>query len=210
MAIPKIRAMFTGSIGDGKDKTAEGVQKKFNQEGAFMRYISMGDEVFRPMAAKRNIPIEELHNLLKQDPSFDKEADVTLLQLFDTDESLISTSRMGPALLREGKIHRVRNAAKVITICFDCEESVRIKRVIKREIKRKDGTPLDDDEVKSLLPLFKKRVHLREHNDETRFFRLYGIKNIFHEKYFHEVIDTTNMTLEDQIEETYRVLMLYA
>lgn len=203
----EIRVALGGDIGSGKDDSAIGVRDYFTARGVCIKYLSVGNDIIRPLAAQHNIPFNEFLKQLKLDSALDKQVDLETLKAFDEKRSLVVTSRMAAALAHRTDIYHVRDPHSIIKIFFDCDENERVRRVCKREFKKVHHRDPTTEEIAPMRERVRREMLEREELDERRYRALYNIKNIYDAKYFDYVMDTTNMTLPQQVEVTCEFVM---
>jgi cytidylate kinase len=111
--------------------------------------------------------------------------------------------------LKRPDFYPVKNVEGILKIRFDCELNERIHRVLKRDFKKEHGRDPSVEEVAALFEVVKQKTISREEVDALRYRKHYGIHDVFVSDYFDEIIDTTGMTLAEQVDETFATFTNY-
>ncbi|MCL7414495.1 MAG: AAA family ATPase [ANME-2 cluster archaeon] len=136
----------SGPPGSGKSTLSKIIAKHFNLE-----LVSSGD-VFRAMAAKRNVSLEEFGHIAEADPAIDKEIDLSQMEL----------SKTGGDFLFEGRLSgRLIDADLKIMLKTDMQ--VRARRISERE-----NIPLEQAMHETVE---------RQESEAKRYLKYYGFDN---------------------------------
>ena len=170
---------FCGDNGSGKSTTAIKVAKSLGY-----KHYHMG-QIFRDMAKEKNITLEELNELRKTDPNFDKSVDDFVKKLGKESDNFVIESRTAWYFLP--------NSLKIYLKVEEKEAAKRIFLELQSENKRNEGQDLDSEEkvLKSIIA--------RGKNDNKIYMDLYGI-DIRDEKHFDFILNTTHLSIEEVFE----------
>lgn len=174
-----MKITISGAVGSGKSTITRILAKKLSY-----KHYSMG-EFMREIAKKRNLSIMELSDRAEADPTIDKELDEKQKTIGKEEDNFIMDSRLG--------FHFIPNSLKIF-FTVDIKEAA--KRIFND--KRTEETYKNIDEAEIFL---KKRMR----SENIRYKEYYGID--FPKKdYFDMMIDTTNKTPEEVVEEVEKAL----
>lgn len=167
---------FNGEHGSGKSTIAEKVANSLGYSRFYM------GQIFRDMARKRGMTLEEFQNLCKKTPAADKEVDDYVVKLSKENNNFVIESRTA--------WHFIPNSLKIYLKVNDQEAAKRILKEAGSENRKNElGNIFFEEEV---IENLRKR---RERDDE-RYQRYYGI-NIREEKNYDFVLDTMGMSIEE-------------
>ena len=170
---------FNGDEGSGKSTIAKKAASKLN----YPRYY-MG-QIFRDMAAKRNLTLVEYLKLGETDPNIDKEVDDYLLSLAKKEDDFVIEGRMA--------WHLIPKSLKIYLQVDETEGAKRILGELQKENQR--------NEIKgeaSLSDIIQK-VQERRKTDDKRYKKYYGV-NIRKMENYDFVLDTTKFPIEKVFE----------
>lgn len=167
---------FNGEHGSGKSTVAERVANSLGYSRFYM------GQIFRDMAKKREMTLEEFQNLCKQDPAADKEVDDYVVKLSKENDNFVIESRTA--------WHFIPDSLKIYLKVSDQEAAKRILNEADNDNRKNElGDVFSKKEV---IENLKKR---RERDDE-RYKLYYGI-NIREEKNYDFILDTTGISIEE-------------
>ncbi len=156
---------LTGNLGSGKSSLG----KELTARG--FEIISSGD-IFRSLAAERNISIVEMNKIAETDKSIDKMVDDRTIALGKTKDNTIFDSRMG--------WHFVPNSFKVF-LMVDLQEAG--NRVYHDSLRKAETYQDADAAIKALYE--------RQSLEKERYEELYGV-NYYDLNNYNLVIDSTH------------------
>ncbi|MFC7325513.1 (d)CMP kinase [Halorubrum rutilum] len=136
----------SGPPGSGKSTNAAGLADRLGVE-----HVSGGD-IFREMAAERDMTPVEFNEFAEEDPRFDRKLDRRLRETAETGDELVLESRLAGWLAAEHADFR---------FWFDAPLSVRAERIAEREEKPVDRARAETER--------------REASERKRYRELYGI-----------------------------------
>jgi cytidylate kinase len=136
----------SGPPGSGKSTNAAGLADRLGVE-----HVSGGD-IFREMAAERDMTPVEFNEYAEEDPQFDHKLDSRLREIAATRDELVLESRLSGWLAADHADFR---------FWFDAPLSVRAERIAERE-----GKPVDRARAET---------ERREDSERKRYRELYGI-----------------------------------
>lgn len=140
-------------------------------------HLSAGD-IFRPYFKEKNIP---LWNKSKIPDSFDKEIDNGFLEKMKTSNDIVFDSHYGGWFARD--------LDRVFKILLTTDKEVATKRIIDRQHTHKETS---------------KEIEMRRKQLGNKFKKIYSSDNYEEPKYFHLVIDTTHIGVEETINKSLR------
>jgi len=172
---------ISGNPGSGKSTIA----KALAEELGYKRYYMGG--IYRELARKRNMKIEEILKLAETDKSIDKEVDNYQINLRNEDNIIV-----------EGRIsfHLIPNSLKVFIIVDEEEAAIRIFKDLQDKSKNNER---NQDEVSSLKEMLQKNKE-RMKGEVRRYRKYYGIENTYDKNNYDLIIDTTGLSIEQSIE----------
>jgi len=136
----------SGPPGSGKSTNAAGLADRLGVE-----HVSGGD-IFREMAAERDMTPVEFNEFAEEDPQFDRKLDRRLRETAKTSDELVLESRLAGWLAADHADFR---------FWFDAPLSVRAERIAEREEKPADRARAETER--------------REASERKRYRELYGI-----------------------------------
>jgi cytidylate kinase len=154
----------SGLSGTGKTTIAEAIANEFN-----LRHVSVG-EIFRELANKRGIKLEELPKLREHE--IDYEADKETLKL----------ARQGGVVLNGRLTGWVAGANADVRILVTCDLAVRAKRVAKRDNKSIEAAKRD--------------VEARDNADNQLYREIYGVE-VEHYTVYDFVLDNSRLKIPE-------------
>ncbi len=135
-----------------------------------------GGYFFRKMAEENNMNIYEFDDFVKKNPEFDIKLDEMQKEYGEKNNNFVLESRIGWFFIPDS-----------YKIKLTCDEEIRLKRIQER-----DGGKIE---------VIRKKESERLKSIQERYFKLYGIKNFSDDKNFDLIINTTNLTPEEIINE---------
>ena len=163
-----MRITVSGQIGCGKSTLSRYLCDHFSLD-----YFSTGD-IFRDMASKSGMTIEEYSIYAEKNPSVDRSIDDQSISFLRTKDNVVADSRLSGWLT-------YRNGIRAVRIWLSASLDERVRRVAGRE----KGT-LDD---------VRRRIVERENSELRRYMEFYSIDMSSMEPY-HIVINTDNLNAE--------------
>lgn len=167
---------FNGDEGSGKSTIAKLVSSELN----YPRYY-MG-QIFRDMAAKRNLTLVEYLKLGETDPAIDKEVDDYLVELSQKERDFIIESRTA--------WYFVPQSLKIYLSVDEREGARRVFEELKKENQRNEIK--GDFSLEDVL----KKIQERRLTDDARYMKYYNI-DIRDKNNYDFVLDTTNLSKEE-------------
>lgn len=178
---------FNGDEGSGKSTVA----KLVSAELKYPRYY-MG-QIFRDMAAKRNMTLVEYLKLGETDSSVDKEVDDYLIDLSKNESDFVIESRTA--------WHFIPNSIKIYLQVDEKEGAKRVFEELQKENQRNEVA--GEFSLEDIL----KKIQERRATDDVRYKKYYNI-NIRDEKNYDFVLDTTNLSKEAVFEKVMEFISL--
>ena len=133
-----------------------------------LKFLSAGD-IFRRKAEDMGLTLAELHDLAVNDPSMDKECDEEIEKFGKENDDFVVESRLSWHFIPDS-----------IKIKLDTDLDTRVSRVAQRDW--------------LLWKNAKEGVLKRERDDEARYAKFYGIKDLSKDEHFDIIIDTSQIT----------------
>lgn len=162
---------ISGLPGTGKTTVAKLLEKQLG-----LRYVYSG-EIFRQLAQKHNMSLEEFGEYCETHREIDEELDRHQLSILREGEVIV-----------EGRISgwlAFRNNIPAIKVLLEADVDIRAGRIVKRE----------QGDIKKR----KREILKREKSEETRYKKYYGI-NIHDTSIYDVIIDAGNKTPEEIME----------
>jgi cytidylate kinase len=170
---------FNGDHGSGKSTIAE----KVSDVLGFSRFY-MG-QIFREMAKKEGMTLEEFQKKHKYDSSADKAVDDYVVELSKNHDNFVIESRTA--------WYFVPNSLKIYLKVDIQEAAKRISKEMHSEHRKNELVEADS------LEEIAKNLQDRKKRDDDRYQRYYGI-NIRKEENYDFVLDTTHLYIDDVFE----------
>ena len=161
-------------VGSGKSSVGILVAKKLG-----FKYYCIGD-LRRDMAKKRGISLAELNKLGEEDPSTDKEPDKFAEEKGKTEDNFVMVGRTSFYFI-----------PKSVKIFLYVDPKIGAERVLNHS--------RNDEKYKNLNEAIEK-IRMRLESDELRYKKYYNL-DIFNKKNYDYVIDTTNLTIKEVVDE---------
>jgi len=171
---------ITGDPGSGKTTVAKRLAKLLN-----CRYHYTGG-VMREIASERGLTIEEFYEQLKNEPELEKEIDERQKALMNKYSHMIAEGRMAFFL---------SSCFKKINVFLKVDEFEGAKRQRQRP----------ENQNKKIIQIVEE-TRRRVKNERKRYEELYGIKDHHDEKHFNVVINTTNSTPDEVLDDLMECL----
>jgi len=165
---------ISGMVGSGKSSVGILVAKKLG-----FKYYCIGD-LRRDMAKKRGISLAELNKLGEEDPSTDKEPDKFAEEKGKTEDNFVMVGRTSFYFI-----------PKSVKIFLYVDPKIGAERVLNHS--------RNDEKYKNLNEAIEK-IRMRLESDELRYKKYYNL-DIFNKKNYDYVIDTTNLTIKEVVDE---------
>lgn len=179
---------FNGDEGSGKSTVAKLVSAKLT----YPRYY-MG-QIFRDMAAKKNLTLVEYLQSGETDPSVDREVDDYLIELSQKESAFVIESRTA--------WHFIPESLKIYLRVDENEGAKRVFNELQKENKRNEI--IGDFSLTDILG----KIQERRRTDDARYIKYYGI-NIRDEKNYDFILDTTNLSKEEVFEKVMGFIKLH-
>ena len=170
-----------GLPGSGKTTVA-----RLLADGLKMEYINAGD-IFRNLAAKKGMTLEEFGFFAERNPNIDKAIDKKLLEIARRD-NVILEGRLAGIMLE-------LNDVEALKVWLEAPLEVRVERIAGRDIKSDEAALAD--------------TQTREKSEWDRYYNIYHV-DIRDLSVYNMVIQTQSRTPEeitDEIIERYRELV---
>lgn len=171
---------FNGQEGSGKSTIAA----KIAEHLEIPRYY-MG-QLFRDMAAEKNMTLPEFRKICDADPSFDKKVDDYVASLPNNHASFVIESRTAWHFIPQS-----------IKIYLRVESKVAAQRIF-RAMREKNNRGNEDTDLDTLENI-EKSILQRRIEDSDRYFSIYGIHQD-DEKNYDLIINTTNLNITEVFE----------
>jgi len=165
---------LSGKAGSGKSTVARELAKKLH-----LKHYSVGD-IMRQMAKKKKISLNELSKLAEKDKSIDMELDKKNIELREEDNFVI-----------DGRLTAYFIHYANLKVFLDCNDNVRAQRILKDK--------RNEERSKNVSELIKK-IKEREESERKRYMKLYKV-DYYDDKLYDLMIDTSNLSISDVIEE---------
>ncbi len=165
----------------GLPGTGKGTLGKILASKHGLEFLSAGD-IFRSWAKEEGVTLSEFEKKAVTDSQFDQKLDGRVGEYGKNNDNFIFDGRLAWHFIPDS-----------IKIKLSCDLEPRIRRVADR-----DGTTYDEALQKSLE---------REQIIKDNYKGLYGIEDYIHDEHFDLIIDTTHLTVEQEIEEIEKYLL---
>jgi|Deesub1362B_J571_1020462.scaffolds.fasta_scaffold00004_216 cytidylate kinase len=169
---------MSGVHGVGKSVYAKAIAEKYG-----LKYVSSG-MIFRGIARRRNISLEDLSREAEVSPELDK----------SIDNAMIEEGKRGGVVLDGLLVGWMLKDIADIKFWFKADDMVRFSRIADR-----DGVDIN----KAM-----KETVSREKSEKDRFMKYYGI-DLDDLSIYNYVIDTTWLTIDDILMILYRIIDRY-
>jgi len=163
---PRVVIGISGSAGSGKTTFAEYVAKEFN-----LKLVSAG-KIFREIAARKNLSLEELSKQALQLPEID----------FEVERRILEEAREGNVVVEGHLAAWTVSSFADLLIYFDAPLETRVRRIAQRE-----GRPVEVVLIETTR---------RELFEAVRYRRVYNI-DITDHSIFHVRLDTSIASKEE-------------
>ena len=162
---------ISGTPGSGKTTVAKLLEKKLG-----LKYVYLG-MIFRELAKKYNMSLEDFGKYCEEHSEIDKELDNKQIDILKKGEVILEGRLAGWLALR--------NKIPAFKVLIDADLETRVKRIINRE----EGS----------VEKRKKEIKKREKSEAKRYKEYYGI-NLKDKSIYDIVIDSSNKTPEEIVE----------
>lgn len=179
---------FNGDEGSGKSTIAKLVSAELN----YPRYY-MG-QIFRDMAAKKNVTLVEYLQFGETNPSVDREVDDYLIGLSQKESAFVIESRTA--------WHFIPKSLKIYLRVDEKEGAKRVFNELQKDNARNEIS--GDFSLADIL----EKIRERRKTDDARYIKYYGI-NIRDEKNYDFILDTTKLSKEDVFEKVMKFIKLH-
>lgn len=168
---------FAGTLGSGKSTVGKLLAKKLGY-----KHYSGGD-FQRAIAQRRGVPLIELAEIAKEDPTVDEETDAYLENLGKTEDNFVVDAHLG--------FHFIPHSFKIF---MKCDMVVASERIFhdKNKLRKAEA---DNSTMEKVYENLKKRWEF----EQFRWHKYYGI-NQEDPKHYDLVINTTNLQPEEIVE----------
>ncbi|MFC1686121.1 cytidylate kinase family protein [Nanoarchaeota archaeon] len=164
-----MKITISGSSGSGKSTLAKKLATTYS-----LKYYDMGT-VRREMAESRGLTIDQLNKIGETEDWTDKEADEYQRKLGKEEQRIIISGRTSWYFVKDS-----------IKIFITVDQKVGAERVFSEKRGSHEG------EYSSAEDMMKQH-ETRKQSDIKRYRKLYGIDNVYSEKNYDIVLDTTNL-----------------
>jgi len=169
-----MRVTISGKAGAGKSTVAKLLAERLN-----LRHYSIGD-LMRAMAAEKGTTLLELNKLAEKDKSIDLELDNKLKELGKTKNDFVVDGRLTAFFIPQAHVR----------IFLETDDKIRAERIMKDKREYESSGNL-----REVVANIKKR----EESEKKRYEKYYGV-NYLDKKLYNFVIDTTNLTPNQVVE----------
>jgi cytidylate kinase len=170
---------LSGDPGSGKSAVGKAIAEKLG-----LKQYS-GGKLMREIAEKRNISLAELLKMAEKDFSIDKEVDDKITNLGKKEDNFILDSRTA--------FHFIPKSIKIFLKTDAKKAAGRIWKDIK------DGKRPSEKQFKSLEEV-RQSILKRQKSESERYIKYYKVNHLDMKNYDF-VLDATNLTLEEEIQE---------
>lgn len=174
---------ISGKAGSGKSTVAKLLAKKLN-----LKHYSMGD-LMRQIAKEKNISLLELSNIAESDDTVDKELDKKQIELGKKEDNFIIDGRLTAFFIPNAQLK----------VFLDCDDDERAKRIFKDDREDEKNTHIDDTIEK---------IKQRESSERRRYRSYYNV-DYYDKKLYDLIIDTTDLSVEEVLEQISENKKLY-
>ena len=147
--------------------------------------------MFRDMAKKRSMTVEEFDKVCKTDPSMDKKVDDSVIKLARENDSFVIESRTA--------WHFIPQSIKIYLKVDDKEAAKRIFKESNNENRKNESNNFDSED--NILTSLKNR----KINDDERYMKLYGL-DIRKESNYDYILDTTSLSIENVFDKVIKFI----
>ncbi|MDH7506747.1 MAG: AAA family ATPase [Candidatus Thermoplasmatota archaeon] len=162
---------ISGTPGSGKTTVAQLLEKKLK-----LKHVYFG-MIFRELAEKHNMSLDEFGKYCEKHSEIDKELDNRQLEILKND-NVILEGRLAGWLA-------YKNNIPALKVLIDADLETRARRIVNRE--------------KGLIKERKEEIQKREKSEAIRYKNFYGI-NIKDKSIYDLVIDSSDKTPEEIVE----------
>ena len=162
---------ISGTPGSGKSTVAKLLEKNLG-----IKYVYSG-MIFRKLAKKHDMSLEDFGRYCEQNPGVDKKLDDQQLRILQKGDVIL-----------EGRLAgwlAYRNNISALKVMLDADIDIRAGRIVKRE--------------KSSIKKRKKEILLREKSEALRYKKYYDI-DLRDNSIYNIVVDSTSKTAEEIVD----------
>ncbi|MDD3888123.1 MAG: AAA family ATPase [Patescibacteria group bacterium] len=168
-----MKITISGLPGSGTTTLSKNLKKTLNFD-----YIYAG-KIFREMADKRGLSVEEFNKQIENDPSIDTNLDRQVMSFADSHDNCIVEGRLS------GWFAHREQSKDFVKIWVTAPIAVRLDRIAHRENEALDVTS--------------KKVEMREKSEAKRYKEIYGI-DISNLSIYDLIVDTSDKTPEETLD----------
>jgi len=168
---------FNGQEGSGKSTIAKMVSEKLNLPRYYM------GQMFRDMAAEKNMTLPEFRKICDVDPNFDRTVDDYIVKLSQEQNAFVIESRTAWHFI-----------PKSLKIYLKVDPSVAAKRIF--DALSEENNRGNEDNNLNTVENIQKSILKRRKEDSERYFLLYNIRQDKDNNY-DLVVDTTSLTIKE-------------
>ncbi|MFC1663266.1 (d)CMP kinase [Patescibacteria group bacterium] len=177
---------ISGLPGSGKSTMATRLSRTLGWQQHYM------GRLWREMARQKGMTLPELQALAETDQSIDTMVDEKVKKIAQTSDNIIIESRTA--------YHFVPDSFKMFFKVSPPEGARRIYNDIQHSNQRNEGNHIDS--VEAMVKSNEKRMA----TDRKRYKQYYGI-DVFDEKNFDYIIDTTDLTVDEVFKKAYEAVL---
>ncbi|MFH1642593.1 MAG: (d)CMP kinase [Nanoarchaeota archaeon] len=170
-----MKITISGIAGSGKSTAAKSLSKKLK-----LKHYSTGN-LMRSIAKKRKVSLLKLSKIAEKDNTIDKELDDRQRKLGIEQDDFVIDGRLSALFIPKADFK----------IYLDCGDETRAKRILK------DGRA--GEKSKNVNEMIKK-INEREKSERKRYKKYYDY-DYQNKTNYNLAIDTTNMTVEEMVQE---------
>lgn len=163
-----MKITISGNPGSGKSTVAKLLAKKLNYN-----HYEIGD-LFRKLALKKGITLNQLLKKSENSPKLDKEMDQVQIDIGKSQDNFVMVSRLGYYFIPDS-----------VKVFLDVDQDKAIERLLKDSSKLRSAEKLTVSQIKS-------KLEQRKHSEIKRYKKFYNT-NPYDKRHYNLVIDTSKL-----------------